>query len=83
MDRVALKLRRFLEKAHLRVESIARSGGGHYKAIVTNEHEIKRIVILPATPSDHRWERNKLSELRKIFKQESRWPLQDVNEGAA
>jgi hypothetical protein len=83
MDRVAMKLRRFLEKAHLRVESIARSGGGHYKAIVTNEHEIKRTVILPATPSDHRWERNKLSELRKIFRETPRRQVQNDNHGAA
>ena len=69
MDRVALKLRRFLEKAHLRVESIARSGGGHYKAIVTNSNGTQRIIILPASPSDHRWERNKLSEIRKLFSQ--------------
>lgn len=83
MDRVALRLRRFLEKAHLRVESLARSGGGHYKAIVTNEHGTQRIIILPATPSDHRWERNKRAEIRKVFRQAPRWPLQDVDEGAA
>lgn len=83
MDRIALKLRRFLEKAHLRVESLKRSGGGHYKAIVINEHGTQRIIILPATPSDHRWERNKLSEIRKVFRQASGRTLQDVDQGAA
>jgi len=83
MDRVALKLRRFLEKAHLQVESLTRSGGGHYKAIVINQHGIQRIIILPATPSDHRWERNKLSEIKRVFREAPRRALQDVDEGAA
>lgn len=69
MDRPALKLRRFLERQGLQVESLVRSGGGHYKAIVINHHGHKRIVILPASPSDHRWEHNKRSEIRNLFRE--------------
>lgn len=61
-----MRLKRFLEKADLRVESIDRTGGGHYKAVCSYGN-ITRFIILPASPSDHRWERNKLSEIKKTY----------------
>lgn len=72
MDHVALKLRRFLERADLRVMSMARSGGGHYKATVANPDGLQRMVVLPASPSDFRWERNLLAQIRRTFREVER-----------
>jgi hypothetical protein len=70
MDSVALKLRRFLRTQGLQILSIKRSGGGHYKATVNYPQNGQTIVIvLPSSPSDHRWQRNVATLIRRKGRQ--------------
>lgn len=44
---------------------VERNGSGHYR--VTHPHRHGKACVMPATPSDHRWAKNFVSEIRHAF----------------
>ncbi len=62
------EIRELVRKAGLEFVSLTISGGNHIKACVRRADGQAFQTIHPLTPSDHRGERNKLSELRRIAK---------------
>ena len=58
-----------VKRLGLRLESISRTHGGHFKTILS-DGQVTRMIMFPSSASDHRWERNKCSEIKRIFKTE-------------
>jgi hypothetical protein len=63
-----IDIRKLCERLNLRVESLHRSGGGHYKVSISNG-TTRKMVVFPCSSSDRRWLLNKTAELNRIFNQ--------------
>lgn len=83
MDRRILEIKRLIEEMGYQFISYEHKRGGHAKVTVSDGN-VSRFVICPVSSSDRRWQKNKPSELKRIFREyyETHQPQSDTGDGS-
>jgi len=66
MDKHKLTIRRTVEELGLKVVSLTQ-GRSHLRVEITDGKQVLRYTV-PLSPSDSRWRKNFISDVRKTFK---------------